>query len=82
MMTPADFGVAVRPFVSMGGGVHPPHTSFSTSWKVSIFLCDIPVLLPRQASGFPLHAVLCDILRLENGQWLFRGLKSLLRNDL
>lgn len=78
-MTTADLGVTVRHRVSMGAGVCPPHRSLSVSWKTSVFLCNVPTLLPRQPFSFPLQGLLGGIPHLENDQQVFSVLKELLR---
>lgn len=39
----ADLGVNGGPFIIMAGDRHLPHTCFSISWKLSIFLCNISI---------------------------------------
>lgn len=41
------------PFISVAGDMHLPHTGFSISWKLSVFLCNIPIFFATQVFSLP-----------------------------
>lgn len=45
-------------FISMAGDMHQPHTCFSISWQLRVFLCNVPNLFAALADSLPLEQCL------------------------